>query len=360
MHVSATRPASGLAFLVTAGTLWGTGGLTGSLLAHHTGLSAPAIAAYRLGAGGLLLVVFLLVTRRPLPRARRAWARIAVVGLLAAGFQASYFAAVARVSVSLATLLTIGAAPVLVILADTIAARRRAAAASKPATAARWVAAPSTSAAAARWVAAPSTSVAAVSGATVPAIGTVAPAGAARTVPADVRTPTSATVVTAGLAVAGLVLLVGVPSGGRSVAAMLSGGGFALLAAAGFATLTLVGARPVEALDDLSATGLGFTLGSTVLVPLAAAGGGLGFRPGPAALGLLLLLGAGPTAIAYAAYFRGLRTASPDTAALMALLEPLVGTALSVVVLGDRLAPAGVAGAVSLIVALVLAARRGR
>jgi DME family drug/metabolite transporter len=79
--------------------------------------------------------------------------------------------------------------------------------------------------------------------------------------------------------------------------------------------------------------------------------------PGPAALGLLVLLGVGPTAIAYAAYFRGLRTAPAGTAALMSLLEPLVGTALAVLILGDRLGPAGVTGAALMITALALATR---
>jgi DME family drug/metabolite transporter len=66
----------------------------------------------------------------------------------------------------------------------------------------------------------------------------------------------------------------------------------------------------------------------------------------------------GPTALGYAAYFRGLRTTSAGTASLMALLEPLVGTSLAMLVLGDRLGPAGLAGAVLLIVALILESTR--
>jgi len=286
---------TGLGHLIVAGTLWGTGGLTGSLLARHTGLASPAVAAYRLAVGGLLLVLFFLLGRRPLPRGRRAWARIAVVGALAAEFQAAYFAAVGRVSVSLATLLTIGAAPLLVLAAEAATGRRR-------------------------------------------------------------RTPR--TLVTVLLALTGLTLLIGVPQGRRDLPTLLSGAGFALLAAGGFATLTMVGSRPVDGLDDLAGTGFGFTLGAVLLVPFAAATGGLTFTPSASGLGLLLLLGVGPTAIAYAAYFRGLRSAQPATAALMALLEPLVGTALSVVVLGDRLSLAGWAGAALLIVALVLESRR--
>ena len=140
---------------------------------------------------------------------------------------------------------------------------------------------------------------------------------------------------------------------------MLAGAGFALLAAGGFATMTLVGSRPVENLDDLAGTGLAFTLGAVVLLPIASAGGGLTFTPTWSGLGLLVLLGVGPTAIAYAAYFRGLRTSEAGTAALMALLEPLVGTALAVMILGDRLSPAGATGAGLLVTALVIEARRG-
>jgi DME family drug/metabolite transporter len=158
----------------------------------------------------------------------------------------------------------------------------------------------------------------------------------------------------AGLALLGLTLLVGVPSGGRDLTTMLTGAGFALLAAAGFATMTVVGSRPVGGLDDLTSTGLAFTLGAALLAPIAAVAGGLSFDPSPASIGLLLLLGAGPTALGYAAYFRGLRTTSAGTASLMALLEPLVGTALAMLILGDRLGPAGLTGAVLLIVALAV------
>jgi len=41
------RPATGLLYLVISGLLWGTGGLTGSLLGRLAGLSAIAVAACR-------------------------------------------------------------------------------------------------------------------------------------------------------------------------------------------------------------------------------------------------------------------------------------------------------------------------
>jgi DME family drug/metabolite transporter len=289
------RPGHGLLFLALSGLLWGTGGLTGSLLARATGLSAISVAAYRLTTGGLLIVAVLTVTGRRWPVGRAAWTRIAVIGLLAALYQSCYFTAVALTSVPLATLVTIGSAPVLVLAADRLTGR---------------------------------------------------PAG-------------RGAAVTTGLALAGLGLLVGLPSGyGR--AAVLAGAGMAVLAAGGFAALTLAGARPVPGLDDLSVTGFGFTIGGLALMPLAQAAGGLGFAPGPATTGLVIALGTGPTAVAYTLYFRGLRTTSASTGALLSLLEPLTGTVLAAFVLGERLSPAGIAGALVIAAAVVRTVRANR
>jgi DME family drug/metabolite transporter len=118
-------PRSGLAWLVASGLLWGTGGLTGRLLGRATGLPALSVACYRLLVGGALIVAFLTLTGRRWPSGRAAWTRIAVIGLLAALYQGCYFTAVALTSVSLATLLTIGSAPVMVLVADQVTGRRR-------------------------------------------------------------------------------------------------------------------------------------------------------------------------------------------------------------------------------------------
>ncbi|MGN9889787.1 DMT family transporter [Micromonospora sp. L31] len=264
------------------------------MLALETGLSPLAVAAYRLAIGGTLIVVPLVLIRRPLPRGRHAWTRITVLGMLAAVFQACFFASVSLTTVSVATLLTIGASPVLVLIAEWITGRRRI---------------------------------------SVPILAAVA------------------------LAVTGLALLVGTPSSGHSISGVLAGAALALLSAGGFATMTFVSARPVPGLDDLAATGFGFTIGAATLAPLAAETSGMSFTPGWASIGLLLLLGTAPTAVAYTLYFRGLRTTSAGTAALMALLEPLVGTVLATWILGDRLSPTGLIGAGLLTTAILLNTR---
>jgi drug/metabolite transporter, DME family len=286
------RPGTGLLYLITSGLLWGTGGLTGTLLSRVAGLSALSVAACRLTAGGVLIVIFLTVTGRRRPVGRAAWTRIAVIGVLAALYQSCYFTAVVLTSVALATLVTIGTAPVIVLGVYRVTGRR---------------------------------------------VGRLAP-------------------VAACLALAGLGLLIGLPSG-FSQPAVLASAGMAVLAAAGFAAVTLIGARPVPGLDDLTVTGFGFTLGGLILLPLAAATGGLSFRPGLEAAGLLLALGTGPTAVAYTLYFRGLRQAAASTAALLALLEPLTGAILAAFVLGQRLSATGIAGAAILLAAVVVTVR---
>ena len=314
--VARRRPGTGLLYLITSGLLWGTGGLTGSLLSRVAGLSAMSVAACRLTAGGVLIVAFLTVTgrrpgwrpgrrpgrrhgrrhgRRPgrrWPVGRAAWTRIAVIGVLAALYQSCYFTAVALTSVALATLVTIGTAPVIVLGVYRATGRRS---------------------------------------------GRLAP-------------------VAACLALTGLGLLVGRPSG-FSESAVRASAGMAVLAAAGFAAVTLTGARPVPGLDELTVTGFAFTLGGLILMPLAAALGGLSFRLGPEAVGLLLALGLGPTAVAYTLFFRGLRTTAASTATLLTLLEPLTGAILAAFVLGQRLSATGIVGAAILVAAVLVTVR---
>ena len=161
-----------------------------------------------------------------------------------------------------------------------------------------------------------------------------------------------------GCALAGLALLVGRPEGGYPTAAFVGGVGLALAAAAGFATVTLIGNRPVPGLDALSTTGFAFAVGGLGLVPVAA--GGLRFDPSPAAVGLLAALAIGPTALAYTLYFRGLGTVAASTAAVILVLEPLTGAGLAALVFHDRLGLAGLVGAGLLTLAVILAARACR
>ncbi|MGW5451481.1 DMT family transporter [Nocardia sp. NPDC003979] len=159
------------------------------------------------------------------------------------------------------------------------------------------------------------------------------------------------------LALLGLVLLVGTPGAGGS--GVLVGAALAVAAASAFALLTLVSASEVPGLDPVAATGAGFTIGAIVLaVPAVLTTRAVELAPGSVVT--ILALGLFPTAIAYTLYFRGLTGVGAGTGALLALLEPLTGTLLAVLVLAERLSPMGWLGAVLLSVALVAASRPQR
>jgi DME family drug/metabolite transporter len=289
-----TRTSSGLFALGLAGVLWGTGGLTGRLFADNSGLAPVAVAGYRLSLGGILLVVLLAARGNGPPRTTAAWQRVTAVATLAAGFQATYFAAVALTGVSLATLVTIGSAPVCVLVFQSVHTRHR-------------------------------------------------PYGR------------SAAVVAMGLL--GLTLLIGLPAAGTDPLHEAMGAGLALLSGVLFAAFTLLGGRPLAGLTEQSVTGYGFLLGGGGLLAISTATAGIAFTPNPTGIGLLALLATAPTALAYTLFLRGLRTVPSGTATVVALLEPLTGTVLSVIVLGERLSPAGVIGAVVLGAAIVTSTR---
>jgi DME family drug/metabolite transporter len=287
--VSCARPRSAAA-LVLAGVLWGTGGLSGALLASWAGLHPLSVAAYRLLLGGSFAVLLLAVTGRlgGLPRSAAAVRRVVVAGALLAQFQASYFAAVALTSVSIATMVTIGSVPVLVALAGAL--RRR-------------------------------------------------------------SLPDPVTMLSVGAAVVGLVLLTWSPQEQAAGWRLPAGLGCALLAGAGFATLTVVTGRPVAGLDPVRTTAFGCLAGGLLLLPVALCSG-IALPARADVVAAALYLGAVPTALAYAAYFRGLRDASPVLAALSALLEPLTAALLAAVLFGERLGVTGWTGAALLVAAL--------
>jgi DME family drug/metabolite transporter len=128
------------------------------------------------------------------------------------------------------------------------------------------------------------------------------------------------------------------------------------LAALAFVVMNLVMARSTA--DDLVTLGFGFAVGGLLLAPVA--GSGLSFNPDVSTLGLLVLLGFLPTGLAYSLYFRGMRRMGASTAAVLVLLEPLSGTVLSALLLGERLSATGIAGAVVLAAAMIVAAVRPR
>jgi DME family drug/metabolite transporter len=114
--LSITSARASAALLITAGVLAGTGGLAGAVLASAGHLHPVAVAAYRLLIGGVCATV-VVVAAGQLRHLRANPGRLMITGGLMAGIQAAYQVAVAQISVSLATLITIGCLPVCVVAA---------------------------------------------------------------------------------------------------------------------------------------------------------------------------------------------------------------------------------------------------
>lgn len=284
------RPGRDVGLVVAGAVLWGTGGLTGAALADG-GLSTAAVATLRLGVGGGILLVVLAVAGRlrAVPWRGAVGRRVAVTGALAAVYQGAYFAAVAAGSVSVATLVALGGAPVLVAAATAVRTRSR---------------------------------------------------------------PSPRTVLALALALAGLVLLVGGSGAGDATSAgrPVLGALLALVCAAAFAAMTVVNREPVPGLAPLVLTGASFSLGALLLLPVVLV---VGMGPVVSWPGVVWL-GVGPTALAYAAYFSGLRSVPGTTASLLALLEPLTAALGAALLRDERLGWAGLAGGVLLLLAIVV------
>ena len=98
--------------------LWGTVGVTTQLLYRTTRANPLSVGFFRLAFATpvLALACWLLLGWRGLRIARRDLARMALIGVMLALYQACYFAAIVWVGVAVATLVTLCLAPVLVTL----------------------------------------------------------------------------------------------------------------------------------------------------------------------------------------------------------------------------------------------------
>ena len=275
-------PARGFLLVVLGALCWGTAGLTGDLVADRTDLDPLDVAWHRMAVGAVVLLAVHLVSRRrraalPVPWTPPLRRQLVGVGAGLAVYQTAYFAAVATAGVSIATLVALGLAPLLVAVGAAVLGHGR---------------------------------------------------------------PDRATGIALAVALAGLVLLVGVSAGGDGGDAVLLGALSAVGCAAAYAAVVLLSAGVPEGVPT---TTTGFVAGAVLLTPVALVAG-LDLTGDPVALALLLYLGAVPSALAYGLFFTGVRVVPAAVASIVTLLEPLTATALAAIVLGERLAPTALAG----------------
>ncbi|TDU82409.1 DME family drug/metabolite transporter [Kribbella voronezhensis] len=152
------------------------------------------------------------------------------------------------------------------------------------------------------------------------------------------------------LAVLGLTLLV---SDGRGVGhASIAGVAFSVLSGAGYALTTLLNR---DEQDPITSATLGFGAGALILLPLGLAGD---ITPAVGSWPVLAYFGLVPTALAYALFYTGLRAVRASTAAVVALIEPLLATFIGVLAFHEHLTALSLIGAAVLLLAVVRQARR--
>lgn len=258
-----------LVLVVLAAVAWGTGGPTGALLSE-AGLTPLSTSFWRLAAAAGWLIALRLIRRRR--TAINLKPSHALTGLGLAVCQLGYFTAIPRVGIGIATVIALGAAPIMI----TVGARER----------------------------------------LTPAIAT---------------------------ALAGLTLLTA--TAGK---ASLLGIAAALASAAGYSLTTLLNR---DTPDALTTALLGFVTGAALLAPWAT-------LPSTTTGWLLIaFFGLVPTALAYTLFYEGLRTLRPSTAAVTALLEPVVATAIGVLFFKEHLTVVALVGAAVLLSAVAAQSR---
>lgn len=284
--------AAGALFVLLASVLWGT---TGTAATFAPQMGPLAIGAAAMGIGGLLQAL----TALPLLRA----ARLPLLGhrstvLLGGGAVALYplafYSSMHLAGVTVGTVVSIGSAPLASAVIERLADGRR--------FSVRWIAG-------------------------------------------------------AGTAISGTVLLCAAEAaaatgddGARQPGAVVAGVLLGLAAGATYALYSWTAHRLMNrGIPARAAMGATFGLGGLLLMPvLAVTGAPLLASWSNAAVGLYMALI--PMFAGYVLFGRGLARILPSTATTLSLVEPVVAAALAVLIVGERLGPAGWTGA-----ALVLA-----
>jgi drug/metabolite transporter, DME family len=172
------------------------------------------------------------------------------------------------------------------------------------------------------------------------------------------RRPSRRWALATGVAVVGgTVLVLSQRTGGARLDAvgllcsLLAGLGYAVFASA---AKSLIAAGT----DSGVAMAWMFSGGALLLAPWLA-GQPLGWLASWSGVAMVLELGLVATALAYVLYGYGLRTLPTSTAVTLTLAEPVTAALAAWVVLGERLTPAGWAGAAVVVAGLALLSRTG-
>jgi len=280
-----------------AGVLWGTGGITLQVVREQVPMSFVTISGYRMLIAAVVLVAAVVLLRRSaevVALLRSSPGTACLVGVGTGAYQALYFGAVVEVGVTVATVVSLGLAPVLLTAAEAVQHRRH---------------------------------------------------------------PGVRRLLVLAAALAGLVLVSGAAGHSSTGPNPLLGVALAVASGTTYAATTALGRPLSQRTDPLALTTVATTAGAVALLPAALLVGGPLTTGDPVALGALAYLGVMTMALAYGLLYAGLRTTSSTAAVIASLLEPVTAAVVAAAFLDERVGVVGLVG-ILLVLAAVAGAGR--
>lgn len=286
------EPRRGIAFVSISGILWGTIGIAAQAIYHQSEVDPLAVGFYRLALGFpvVALACWLVVGRDVFEVKRQHYLQMIFIGAMLALYQVAYFSAIGYVGVTIATLITLCTAPVIVSLASVIFLK---------------------------------------------------------------ETLTQYTLGALTLSVFGTGLLIGAPGAVSNLNHLFIGIGLSFASAIGYAIVALLSRSLAGVCHPIHSTAVSFSVGALILLPLVAFSGQTTHYSGEV-WGLLLYLGVVPTALGYVLFFLGVNYIKASTASILTMLEPLVATYLAWLLFSESLSPIAIIGATLLFIAIAV------
>lgn len=293
----------GAVLIAVAAALWATTSIAAKTLFNSTSVSPLTLGLVRLSIAFPCFFILMMRERRQLPVERRlkltpkVLLALVALGIFQAAYQGTYLVAVDLTGAGIATLIALCVAPVLVALMA------------------------------------------------APLLG---------------EKPSLTTVLALLAAIGGTVLLV-LGDIDTTGTVRIAGIAVALLAALVYAGFTLTSRHAAGGAPVFATAFVCFFTGALTLLPIVSLSGGLAALTELDVLGwsLVVYIGLVPTCLGYLCFFSGMKHTPATTSSIIVTLEPLFVAVLAWLFLGEILGPMGIAGAVILTAAVVVASRVG-
>lgn len=292
--LTSTPTRRGLWSILGAAMLWGTTGVATQAIYNSSSTNPLSVAFLRVAIGAfvLLLLCWRLLGRRMWQVKRRDALLMVFLGTMQAVFQFTYLAAIPDCGITIATLIALCVAPVLVVLFSALFLHEHV---------------------------------------------------------------TSKIIIALACALGGTILLTSTPTGPQHTDQVLRGVFLSLICATGYAAIILGGRSLSERYHPLQVNAASFGMAALLLLVCSLITPLVFSYPTESWL-LLLYLGCIPTALAYVLFQAGMRSTPAMLTSILTQAEPLTAAILAWLIFGERLSLPGIVGAVLLLGTILLLA----